>query len=89
MSCDSEANKDLIVPTVPFFIAVHWVCFASKQHISQRFPVVLRERNLLFLLRLHISLEPKRSLHVQFLFSSLPALFLRRVRESVYPGSLP
>lgn len=67
---------DLIVLTVAFFTAVHWVCCASKQHISQRFSVVPRERNLLFLLRLHISLEPKRSLHAQFLFFSLPDLSL-------------
>lgn len=46
--CDVILKKiDLIVPSVAFFTAVHWVCFASKQHIFQRFPVVLRERNLI------------------------------------------
>lgn len=83
MWCDSEENKDLIVPTVAFFTAVHWVCFASKQHVSPRFTVVLRERNLLCFFRLHISLEPKRSLCVQYLFFSLPALFLGVGRERV------
>lgn len=38
--CDCEENADLIVPTVAFSRVVHWVCCASTQPISQRFPDV-------------------------------------------------